>query len=110
MRRTVYIGLQAAGALLILLTAGASDLGAVTLAQIAARLLLALALLALGTRGKRRRSALALGFREQREQTAEHDRRRNTARRTGHTACEHAEQPAFRDRLGNALGERVAKA
>ena len=110
MRKSIYSGLQAAGALLILLTAGASDLGALTLGQLAARLLLALALLALGTRGKRRKSALALGFREQREQAAEHDRRRDAARGAGHAACEHAEKPRLRDRLGHTLGERVAKA
>ena len=54
-------------------------------------------------------SAFGFRFRDQREQTAEGDGGGDAAGRAGYAAGKHADESAFRDRSGHALGERVAE-
>ena len=54
-------------------------------------------------------SAFGFRFRDQREQTAEGDGGGDAAGRAGHAAGKHADESAFRDRSGHALGELVTE-
>lgn len=99
--------LRTAAMVTVFFTACGSDGGALDTTQIAAQLLFALALYALGTVAG---SAFALRTADDGKQAAEHDGRRDAARRARHAAGERAEQPAFRDRRRNALGQRIPEA